>query len=73
MTPCIPGKKVCIQRPKGIKDEMFHMYFVVLNELGATIPLTPFEMDVLNDEIKSQVHGLTEVVMKRVSFQQGVV
>jgi len=47
MTPWIPGEKVCIQRSKGVKDEMFHMYIVVLEDLGVRIPFTPFEMDVL--------------------------
>ena len=47
MTSCIPGEKVCIQRPKGVKDEMLHMYVVVLDELGMKILFTPFEMDVL--------------------------
>ena len=47
MTPWIPGEKVCIQRSKGVKDEMFHMYIMVLEDLGVRIPFTPFEMDVL--------------------------
>jgi len=45
--PCGPGKKVCIQRPKGVKDEMYHMYVAVLEEFGANIPFISFEMDVL--------------------------
>lgn len=47
VTPCIPGEKVCIQCPKGVKDEMYHMYAAVLEEFRVKIPFTPFEMDVL--------------------------
>lgn len=47
MTSCIPGEKLCIQRPKGVKDEMLHMYIVVLEELGVKIMFTPVEVDVL--------------------------
>lgn len=47
VTPCIPGEKVCIQCPKGVKDEMYHMYAAVLEEFKVKIPFTPFDMDVL--------------------------
>jgi len=47
ITPCAV-EKVCIQRPKGVVDEMYHMYLVVLEEFGVKIPFTAFEMDVLH-------------------------
>jgi hypothetical protein len=47
VTPCIPNEKVCIQCPKGVKDEMYHMYAAVLEQFRVKIPFNPFEMDVL--------------------------
>jgi hypothetical protein len=47
ITPCL-GEKVCIQRPKGVADKMYHVYLAVLEEFGVKIPFTPFEVDVLS-------------------------
>jgi hypothetical protein len=67
MTPYIPREKVCIQRPKGVKDEMFHMYFVDLKELGVRIPLTPsnFKKDLRETFVRVQgVKGRVEATVK---------
>ena len=47
LLPCPPGEKVCVLRPKGVK-EIFHMFGAVLEEFGLKIPFTRFEMDVLH-------------------------
>ncbi|AES76998.2 hypothetical protein MTR_6g090350 [Medicago truncatula] len=57
LSPCPPGEKVCIIRPKGVR-EVFHMYGAVLEEFGVKIPFTLFEMDVLRllNVAPTQIH-----------------
>lgn len=38
LEPCILGERVCIVRPRGVKNEYFHFYVGVLND---------FEFDLL--------------------------
>jgi len=44
---CRSGEKVCLQRPEGVHDEIFHMYFTVMEELGVWFPFTSFDEEVL--------------------------
>jgi len=57
MKPCPPGEKVCVLRPKGVR-EIFHMYGAVLEEFGVQIPFTLFQMDVLRflNVAPTQIH-----------------
>ena len=45
---CDADERVYDQEMAGEQDESFFMYMDVLEEFGVKIPLTPFEMDVLN-------------------------
>lgn len=44
---CIPGERVCIVRPRRVKDEYFHFYARVLEDFKIHVPFTDFKSDLL--------------------------
>lgn len=47
LEPCIPGERVCIACPRGVKEEYFHVYTGVLEDFNIHPPFIDFEFDIL--------------------------
>lgn len=47
LEPCILRECVCIDLPRGVKDEYFYFYVGVLEDFNIHIPFTDFESDLL--------------------------
>lgn len=45
LEPCVVGERVCITRQKGVSDEYFYFYSVVIENFKICIPFVDFESD----------------------------